>query len=92
MTNVPRLPATNLAKKCYSLMFEGCSKLSSITLSYTGDFVYEYFQGWMKDVSPTGTLNYTGNDDTRGTSAIPIGWTCNVTPAVKPLMEIKSDY
>ena len=80
LTSAPELPATTLAESCYEYMFYGCSNLNTITLGYTGRFdaTYSAFYEWVSGVASTGTFYYNGSDTTRGTSAIPTGWT--VTP------------
>lgn len=80
LTSAPRLSATTLASACYKNMFKGCQKISEIKLDYTGNFsagsfVTNPFDAWVNGVSASGTFYYNGTDTTRGTSAIPTGWT-----------------
>ena len=81
LTQAPTLPATTLTPYCYYNMFNGCSKLNTITLGYTGNFAdapFQAFNNWVSGVASTGTFYYNGSDTTHGASAIPRGWT--VTP------------
>ena len=81
LTQAPSLPATTLANRCYYNIFNSCSNLNTIKLGYTGNFAdapTEAFNYWVQGVASTGTFYYNGSDTTRGTSAIPSGWT--VTP------------
>lgn len=68
------LPATELGGFAYYLMFNGCSNLSEIKIGYTGNFNTS-FNSWVNNVGASGTFYYNGSDTTRGTSAIPTGWT-----------------
>ena len=75
LTSAPELPATTLAEVCYFSMFQDCSNLNTIKLSYTGDLSTNYFSNWVYGVASTGTFYYNGSDTTTGSSAIPTGWT-----------------
>ena len=78
LTSAPSLPATTLANNCYYKMFSSCSNINTITLGYTGNFKNapsNAFKDWVYNVASTGTFYYNGPDTTRGTSAIPSGWT-----------------
>lgn len=80
LVSAPELPATTLATYCYYAMFQNCSSLNSIKIGYTGNFsgtgVPTYtFNLWVSGVASSGTFYYNGSDTTRGTSAIPTGWT-----------------
>lgn len=69
----PRLQAKTLSRSCYDCMFYGCSSLNEIKLDYTGDFIEDYFDFWVREVPPTGgTFYYNGNDkENFGDNAIP---------------------
>ena len=78
LTKAPFLPATSrVANWCYQYMYSYCSSLNEISLAYTGMFNpgSAPFQGWVDGVPATGTFYYNGSDTSRGTSAIPSGWT-----------------
>ena len=48
LTIAPELPAMILAEKCYQSMFEGCSKLQSVTMLATGGFdQYDCLYDWL---------------------------------------------
>lgn len=73
---VPAVPdGGSLENGCYESMFEGCDHLSEIKLGYSGEFSEDYFYNWVNGVASTGTFYYDGTDTTRGSSAIPVGWT-----------------
>jgi hypothetical protein len=82
LTNAPELPATNLAKCCYYGMFSDCTSLNYVNVGFT-DWYYDKYSstfatdGWLRDVSPTGTFVCPEELDTtqRGNSYIPTGWT-----------------
>lgn len=72
----PMIKARNLNSECFRWMFNGCSALNEIHLEeYTGSFEPSYFALWVNGVSSTGTFYYEGADETRGSGAIPAGWT-----------------
>ena len=75
LTKAPFLPATVLQSQCYGSMFKGCTNLSEIKIAYTGSFSNTYFYDWVQGVAASGTFYYNGSDTTRGTNAIPSGWT-----------------
>ena len=74
LTEAPELSATTLADMCCWQMFAGCAKLNYIKIDYTGNFGDE-FSNWVLAASSTGDFYYNGTDTTRGTGAIPTGWT-----------------
>lgn len=76
LTKAPVLPATTLAIQCYGQMFRTCRNLSYIKCLATTLADY-CTQGWVTDVSSTGTFVKASsmNDWTTGTSGIPEGWT-----------------
>ena len=67
----------------FSDMFNGCTNLNEIKLDYTGSFASNTFASWVNGVAASGTFYYNGSDTTRGTSAIPTGWT--ITTFVPPV-------
>ena len=70
----PELPATTLATGCYRSMFSGCSKLTYISLKYTGDFDDSNFLSWVYGVRNIGQIRYKGTHNKSGKDAIPNGW------------------
>ena len=87
LTTAPELPATTLAAWCYASMLNGCTNLNTIKLGYNGIFAdapSNAFRGWVSGVASTGTFYYNGSDTTRGTSAIPQGWTVLPIPIQRP--------
>ena len=81
LTEVPILSATRLGTRCYNQMFSGCSSLNEvhcyIPSSYSTEYVSVHADGWLYNVSPTGTF-YTNADaewSSGSTSGIPEGWT-----------------
>lgn len=79
LIEAPVLPATTLLTKCYAYMFRDCNKLSSVTMLATyipsGNSCLE---GWLSDVSPTGTLIKAKEMEALpedSSSGIPKGWT-----------------
>ena len=76
LTKAPELPATTLVPYCYQYMFNVDYALSEIKIGYTGNlYDSDAFGDWVNSVSASGTFYYNGSDTTRGTSAIPTGWT-----------------
>lgn len=75
LTQSPEISATTLGNRCMGGMFNGCTSLKSIKIAYTGNFDSKTFVNWVLHVPNTGTFYYNGSDTTRGTSAIPEGWT-----------------
>lgn len=67
LQKAPDLPAKTLSSQgqdcdgCYNGMFENCSKLNSVKISYTGEYSDEYFESWVKGVASAGTFYYNGN-------------------------------
>ena len=55
--------------------FYNCTSLQQIKIHYEGNFSGNLFDQWVYNVPSTGTFYYNGSDTTRGTSAIPSGWT-----------------
>lgn len=66
---------TDLGRACYSQMFQFCNNLKSIKIYYGGAINTVRFRAWVDGVSPTGVFYYNGSTTTRGSSAIPEGWT-----------------
>ena len=80
LTEAPTLPATTLANGCYYYMFYGCTHLSSVTCYATTTAEYATTD-WLNGVASTGTFYAPSdgvlNNEVRGVSAIPSGWTIN---------------
>ena len=78
LTTAPALPATTLTDYyCYGSMFQGCSKLVSINVNFTGfNYSNNATLDWVDGVAASGTFTCpSALPDTRGTSYIPAGWT-----------------
>lgn len=78
ITTAPELFFETLDNSCCRNMFTGCTLLNNIKIHYTGNFSglpAMTFYNWVYGVSATGDFYYNGSDTTRGTSAIPTGWT-----------------
>ena len=77
LTAAPLLPAVSLSTYCYRNMFNGCSSLNYIKAMFTTKPGASYTGTWVDGVSSTGTYvkNKNATYTTRGTSAIPSGWT-----------------
>lgn len=77
LKSVPNIAATNFGYAACEAMFSGDVELESIKMAYTGNFATDNdaFLDWVSGVSSAGTFYYNGSDTTRGTSAIPTGWT-----------------
>ena len=75
LTKTPDSLATKLQMmKCYSNMFDGCWKLNSIKIGYTGNYDSKYFSSWVSIVADSGTFYYNGSD-TLANFGFPSGWT-----------------
>ena len=86
LTTAPELPATTLASECYRAMFQGCSNLASINVSFTAWEPTNATTGWVNGVAASGTFTCPAElPDTRGTSNIPTGWTVVNPVASEPL-------
>ena len=56
LTSAPQLPATTLADYCYSMMFYGCSNLSSVTMLAPSDQISRSsFTNWLHNAGTTAT-------------------------------------
>ena len=77
LTTAPVLPATTLATRCYSFMFQGCSNLNYIKAMFTTTPSNTYTGGWVNRVAATGTFvkNSAAQWDVTGSYGIPSGWT-----------------
>ena len=72
----PELPATTLAQNCYNYMFSGCSKLNYVKAMFTDISAEGCLNGWLYNVSSTGTLIKNKDATWSNTDAmIPSGWT-----------------
>ena len=57
-------------------MFQGCSKLQKIAVSYSGTITSSHWSGFLKSVSKTGTFYYSKNQTKENIqSIVPSGWT-----------------
>ena len=81
LTEVPFLSATRLGIRCYNQMFSGCSSLNEVNCKIPSSYNTEYMSacadGWLYNVSSTGTFytNADANWSTGTSSGIPEGWT-----------------
>lgn len=77
LVTAPNLPATTLVASCYNEMFRNCSKLNYIKAMFTTTPGSGYTRDWVDGVASSGTYvkNSSATYTTRGTSAIPSGWT-----------------
>ena len=79
LTTAPALPATTLTEACYYYMFGGCSNLNYIKMLATDISASDCLNGWVTDVSSTGTFvkNPALSEETigRGVNGIPVDWT-----------------
>ena len=58
LVSVPKLPATTLAERCYYNMFNGCEKLSSVTMLAPSDQIKNNSNCclyWLKDAGTSAT-------------------------------------
>ena len=83
LTTAPELPATTLESYCYNYMFQGCSKLNYVKALFTNTD-QNALDGWLNDVSPTGTFVKNAAAAWDNTDAgIPTGWTVQTASADK---------
>lgn len=77
LKKAPFLPATTLADKCYDEMFSGCTSLQSVEVGFVNWWKQGDYQGWLKNVSDTGTFTCPAALDvsTRDEKHVPQGWT-----------------
>ena len=77
LTTAPVLPAKTLVSQCYNNMFTNCSNLNYIKAMFTTTPSTSYTSNWVSGVASSGTYvkNSSASYTTRGTSAIPTGWT-----------------
>ena len=77
LTTAPALPATTLATSCYRSTFQGCTKLSSIEVSFTSwTQATNPTATWVTSVASSGTFTKPAAlAEEYGTSRIPTGWT-----------------
>ena len=70
------LPAqTTTTNSCYS-MFQGCSKLQKMAVSYSGTITSSHWRNFLSRVSSTGTFYYSKNQTKENIqSIVPSGWT-----------------
>ena len=76
LTIAPELPATTLSSGCYECMFDGCTNLNYIKALFLTTPGSNYTDGWVTNVSATGTFvrNENATWNVRGVSGIPEGW------------------
>ena len=76
LVTAPELPATTLANNCYYEMFIACTKLNKITCLATDISATSCTQGWLANVSSTGTFikDPNMNSWSTGTNGIPENW------------------
>ena len=77
LTNTPELLATTLTDNCYSYMFNGCYDLNYIKMLATDISATNCLNGWVTNVSDTGTFVKHPNMTSlpTGSSGIPEYWT-----------------
>ena len=77
LRTAPTLPAKTLVSQCYNDMFTNCSNLNYIKAMFTTTPSTSYTSNWVQGVASSGTYvkNSSASYTTRGTSAIPTGWT-----------------
>ena len=77
LVQAPELPATNIDYQSYEQMFYNCTNLNYVKCLATGEVGTYYTNGWLYNVSSTGTFikNPNMSSWTPGASGIPSGWT-----------------
>ena len=77
LTEAPELLAEVLVEGCYRSIFGNCKALKSVKCLATDVSAKECTQGWLWNVSSTGTFTKAADFDgwTTGESGIPEGWT-----------------
>ena len=77
LTTAPDLTVTKLKPYCYQSMFQNCTSLSYIKCLATDISAANCTNGWLNNVSSTGTFVKDPNMSswTTGDSGIPTGWT-----------------
>ena len=70
------LPAQTTAENSCSNMFDDCSKLQKIAVSYSGYITSSHWRNFLRFVSNTGTFYYSKNQTKENIrSIVPSGWT-----------------
>ena len=70
------LPAQTTASSSCNYMFNGCSKLQKMAVSYSGTIAPYHWSGFLNNVSKTGTFYYSKNQTKENIqSIVPSGWT-----------------
>ena len=70
------LPAQTTETSSCSNMFANCYKLHKMAVSYSGTITASHWNGFLDDVSWTGTLYYSKNQTKENIqSIVPSGWT-----------------
>ena len=85
LVTAPQLTATTLGKNCYSQMFNGCSKLERVEVSFTNNWPAASTMNWLNGVNATGI--FIGPQELkipgRSASAVPNGWKTSYPTLVK---------
>ena len=69
------LPAQKTASSSCNYMFNDCSKLQKMAVSYSGTITASHWQNWLYNVSKTGTFYYSKNQTKENIkSIVPSGW------------------
>ena len=75
LTSAPALPAKALVSYCYRRMFSGCERLDSVTMLATDIPAERDLDGWLENVSETGTFTMAATmDEITILTYIPSGW------------------
>ena len=75
LTSAPALPAKALVSYCYRRMFSGCERLDSVTMLATDIPAERDLDGWLENVSETGTFTMAATmDEITLWTYIPFGW------------------
>ena len=81
LTQAPELPAETLTASCYTTMFSGCEKLSSVTmLAKTNVNAYSALYHWLDGTKEGCTLYVASGMEANGTieGSLRTGWTVEV--------------
>lgn len=76
LTSAPELPAKELIRNCYQLMFKDCSKLRYVKALFTTSPSEETTKDWLSGVAASGTFVKSKNAtwNVTGVHGIPKGW------------------
>jgi len=83
LVEAPELPALIVPATGYSSMFNDCTNLNYIKMMATDISAGNTMDGWVRNVSPTGTFvkNSAATWNVTGASGIPEGWTVETADA-----------